>query len=424
MVMVPKLGSLSTVTRKLFNVILHTTQKQIIEITKKEQVVDAKHYFSVRLDDLVRPIQASNANITTHAKNALQEMRRVEVNWEAPDANTDVIWSSMSLLSEARIIKQGGVLYAYWALPPGLMEVIEDPLRFTLIDIDQLSQLKTYAAVALYEICARYKTNPTGVTSEHPVDWWVDALTQTPKIDPKTNKLRLRPWVKFKNEQGNTAIREINEKSDISIELIERKGIGKTIVAAQFKVWKKPDDSSKTPKISQRLAEKSVQAGIEISFVAALIQRGQSEIILLDALTKLELRLSMRDKEPIESPVAYLKKILGSNNQFIIETDKANPVILAKHQRSLDKTTEIIVDPTQDRKDERRSQLRNEILELTKDEQRRYAIDVFDDLKKQGLSSPTIIRKIESEEWSSAHILFNKMIEKYAIDRYNENILE
>jgi len=294
------------------------------------------------------------------------------------------------------------------------MEVIEDPIRFTLLEIDQISMLKTYAAVALYEICTRYKNNPSGLTSEHNLDWWVDALTQTPRIDPKTNKARLRPWTKFKNEHGNAALREINEKSDIGVELVERKGIGKTIVAAQFKVWRKSDISKPdVPQLGKSLAEKVTILGLELSSISTLLRQGQNEIILMDALTKLEMRITRDDQEPVGSRLAYLRKILESNNQYIREST-THPVLPKK---IAEKTTpELKIEHTY--RDERRLAIRLELLQLSKTEQKKYAIQSIDELKSRGQSNPAMSRKIESEEWVTYHILFNMMIEKFAIEQY------
>ena len=94
-----------------------------------------------------------------------------------------------------------------------------------------LAKLGSYTAVALYEICARYRDNPSGVTSRKPVAWWVDALSNGPGPER-------REWRKFKNERVKEAVAEINAETDLEIELIEHKQ-GRVITEVQFAVRKK-----------------------------------------------------------------------------------------------------------------------------------------------------------------------------------------
>ena len=419
LVMMPKLGKLTAVSRKIFNVLLRTTQRQINALNQEGKIIEATHYFRARLDELVDPVEIGSSNLTSSAKKSLLEMRRTEVDWEAPDANSEVIWSNMSLLSEARIVKEGGILYAYWALPPGLLTVIADPQRYTPIDINQLSKLKTYAAVALYEICVRYKNNPTGLTSENHMEWWVDALTQSaPKIDPITKKPKLRLWSKFKSEQVSVAIDEINTKSDIGIELIEKK-TGKAVTSAQFKVWRKSADAvgiASGPKMSPEVAEITNKLGVSLSDISNLIKQGQSENVLKVAFVKLESRMNREDLAPIESKMAYLRKVLAETNNFVSTVPAVQTTISA---RPVFKTLEDLPKALT-HQEHRRREIKEELLNLGKEGQKRYAESALEYLQKAGIATTTISRKVESGDWASG-ILFSKMIEVYAIEHYGAN---
>ena len=418
LVMIPKVGSLSIVVRKLFNIILNESQKQILGIKSNGQIIEATHYFSKNLGDLLRPLQlTSNGNMVTHGKKVFGELSRIEVDWAAPDANSETLWYCLHLLSESRIEKEKDVLVAYWAFPPSLMQALEDPHRFTYIDIDQLMKLTTYASVALYEICSRYKTNPRGLTSDQPVEWWVDALTQTPKVDPVTGEVKLRPFPKFKDEKCNAAIKEINEKTDFTIELIEKK-IGKTIVSAQFRIkLKKQFILENAPSISLQLAEKATLLDINLSVASEMLKQCKSEVILMDALNKLEARIARTDQNPIDSKTAYLRKILNENNKYII-----NSVTTSSSQTNVnsDESTEVKVELLKDYKDERRAEIRLEILNLPKETQKEYALAAFDQLRAAGQATTSMNRKMQCEEWAASPILFNKLIDVYAIKNYGE----
>lgn len=420
-VMMPKVGKLTAVSRKIFNVILHKTQRQVNDLNLKGKIVEATHYFSARLDELVDPVERGGSNLTAVAKLSLLEMRRTEVDWEAPDANSGVIWSSMSLLSEAKIVKEGGILYAYWALPPGLLTVIADPQRFTPIDITQLSQLKTYTAVALYEICVRYKYNPSGVTSEHSLEWWVDALTQSPpKIDPKTKKPKLRLWSKFKNEQVKDAIDEINAKTDIVIELKQHSSglAGKAVTSAQFEVKRKPGKSiaSSRPKMSSEIAELAHKLGIPIGDISNLIGQGQSESVLKIAFAKLEDRINREDLAPVESKMAYLRTVLAEINGYVSSVPAVQTkTVVMPVVKALDDLPKAL-----NYQEQRRGEIKDELLNLGKEGQKRYAEIAFGSLQKAGIGTAAIGRKLELGEWTNG-ILFSKMIEAYAVEQYGEN---
>jgi Initiator Replication protein len=419
LVMMPKVGKLTAVSRKIFNVLLHTTQRQVQALNHEGKIVEATHYFSARLDELVDPVEVGHSNLTSSAKKSLLEMRRTEVDWEAPDANSGVIWSNMSLLSEAKIVKTAGILYAYWALPPGLLSVIADPQRFTPIDIAQLSRLKTYTAVALYEICVRYKNNPTGVTSENNLEWWVDALTQSaPKVDPKTKKPKLRLWSKFKSEQVSVAIHEINSKSDIGIELIEKK-TGKAVTSAQFKVWRKSVEAtaiSSGPRMSPELALTATSLGLPLGDIASFIKTGHDESVLKIGLAKLAARIGRDDLAPVDSKTAYLRTVLAETQGFIAEVPAPlSSVSVFLSSQKLAELPKIL-----GYQEHRRLEIKAELLNISKTEQKKYAELALESLQKAGIATTTISRKVESGDWMTG-VLFSKMIEAYAIEQYGAN---
>lgn len=418
LVMMPKIGKLTAVSRKIFNVLLHATQRQVNALAQEGRLVEATHYFSARLDELVTPVERGHSNLTACAKKSLLEMRRTEVDWEAPDAHSGVIWSNMSLLSEAKIVKNAGILYAYWALPPGLLSVIADPQRFTPIDIAQLSQLKTYTAVALYEICVRYKNNPTGLTSENALEWWVDALTQSaPKIDPKTKKPKLRLWSKFKSEQVNAAIDEINTKSDIGIELIEKK-TGKAVTSAQFKVWRKSVDAVEVasgPRLTPAMAEMADKLGLQLGDITRLLKLGHSESIVNIALARLEARLQRQDLTPVESRLAYLKTVLAETSGYVAPAAPPARLTVASVLPALGAVADL--PKVLSYQEHRRQQIKEEVLNMGKDRQKKYAELALEYLQKAGIATTTLSRKVESGVWTTG-VLFSKMIEIYALEQY------
>ena len=99
------------------------------------------------------------------------------------------------LLAEARLYIRGGEAWVTWYYPPSIREELVSPSRWAQVDFAVLRQLSTYCAVALYEMCARYRDSPAGVTSRQHWSWWAETLRSSP-----TSKVRA--WRKFKNERS------------------------------------------------------------------------------------------------------------------------------------------------------------------------------------------------------------------------------
>ena len=417
LVMVPKVGKLTAITRKVFNVMLQVTQCQVTELAASGQVVQATHRFKARLSDLVIPIESGDSNLITYVKHSLREMRRVELDWEAPDANSEVIWTNMSLLSEVRITKekQDNILYAEWALPPGLMEVIADPARFTPIDIAQLALLRTYTAVALYEICSRYRHNPSGVTSEQSMEWWIGALSQSPlPVDPVTKLPKPRNWSKFKDDQLNSAMEEINGKSDLIVELLEKK-TGRKLTSAQFRVARKPTsipEKFRGPKIGSAVVEAALALGLNLSDVRNLLKQGYSEGIVKAALSRLGARVARTDLPPVEANLAYLRSVLVEASAY----GDSKPLVAEEMVAALPSE----FSPVPSYRERRRAAMKEELLSLDGGRQRRYAAMAFEKLQQVGMASPDMAKKVTTGHWSSG-LLLTKMIDTYAVENYGSD---
>lgn len=428
-VLMPTVGSLSPLTRKLFNEVLHATQLQAAQVIAEGRVFTsdeyfAGHVFEAPLKNLLRPIEGDNSESyqITSAKKCFREMRRTESDWAAPDTGSEVLFSSMSLLSQAEITKRKGIIYASWAFPPKLMRVLINPKMYMLPDNEQIAKLKTYAAIALYEICIRfkYKDKPTALTAIHDLEWWVDALTASPKRD-KAGKVKIRPWTKFKYDQGNKAIEEINEKTNIHIELIEHKGQGKTLVAAQFKVTHKDmltkGIATKSEiRVSEELSDLALDAGVDLKIVLGLLKNGQSEVGLKAALLKFKNRKS--SLQPIVSVSAYLSKILEEVNGMIVQFPEASNQAKQTFQSSAARENQMPLPMAMSFKDERRTEIREDLLSLEAESQKVYAYLALAELRKSKMARASTSEKVEAGTWTQDPLLISKMVDIYANEKH------
>lgn len=368
-------------------------------------MVDGEHLFSARLSDVIGAFASGESDPRASAKRYMGEMRRVEVDWEAPDAKEGIVWKSMGLLSEAQLELRDGAYWALWALPPSLLKVVADPEFFTPIDLEKMAQLTSYTAVALYEICIRYHNNPTGKTSSNPPQWWVEALTNTPApVDPATGKKRRREWRKLKNASVIDAIKEINEKTDVVISLIEHMS-GKAVIAVQFTVAKKHVASAtqdNRPKLSFNLVSRASELGIPADVLGTLGRHSEEEIAF--GLLKLSDRLKTEDLNPVENKPAYLRSIINEVGGRL--------AIMASSPVKTQSVT--LVEQIKPWGEQRRIDLKNGFISLSKEERRPYVDSALADLVRRNLASSTLVRKVEEGDWKNP-MLMSRAVELYAV---------
>jgi hypothetical protein len=208
------------------------------------------------------------------------------------------------MLSEVALEVRRGETWVSWSFPPSIMSALRDPQRWARIDLDVLTRLSTYAAIALYEICVRYRDNPGGVTSRKPVGWWTDALSNMPGGDR-------REWRKFKNERVKEAVEEINRETDLEIELIEHRQ-ARVVIDVQFAVRKRSRHA--LPQIPEQPVDAGLMLrgktlGIREAKVETLINEFGEERVR-DKLELLERRAANDKLREIENAYSYLRSLL------------------------------------------------------------------------------------------------------------------
>jgi hypothetical protein len=421
LVMVPKLGKLTPITRKVYNVLLFETQKQAQKTIAAGGIPDARELFSCRLADLTNASSTGTSNTNALAKKYFTEMMDTKVDWESPDSNTGVVWHGMNLLSECKLVMLRSDLWAHWALPPSLLKALTNPDKndlFTLINLTYMSKLKSYTAIALYEICVRFKHNPNvkgHLTSRNPPEWWVEALTQEPApIDPVTGLKKRREWRKLKSASLPAAMEEIGQNTDISLELIEHK-IGKAVSEIQFLVTKNKIDDDQTvklPSVNTSLAEQAGRVGISLDALTSFLHGGSSEVEIKFALGKFETRLKDSGLSEIDNKPAYLRSILAEVSGRI-RPDQ----LTVQPPETLQTVTQLL--PWVD---QRWADVKTEFLALFKAEQNSYIATALRTLKETGMANANMIRKVQGGDLPTG-LLLNKAIEAYAVDVYGPDWL-
>lgn len=387
-VMIPRSKRVTLTGRKIYNALLHYSQDQLGTM---EKMPAADFMFRAPLQSILKT-SGSSSETRTVAKRYLREMRGLEVDWETTASGDGMKWKNFSMLAEVAIEVKNGENWVLWTFPPTLMSALQDPIRWARIDLDVLTKLSTYAAVALYEICARYRDNPGGLTSRKPVAWWANALSQAPAGSER------REWRKFKSEKVKAAIDEINADTDLQIDLIEHK-LGRSVTEVQFAVRKKRvvarSQGSPEP-VKVDFITNAETLGINEQKIEDLIKEF-GEAAVQEKLNYLKLRLENDSLKKIDNRVAYLRSILktpASEQMDVdvasmrpskaIETANRAPSLSPIQQKNLSSDEWLKV---------RRAEISLEIQNLSNSQKERLFQTVMEKIAKVGLMTPVLKRR-------------------------------
>lgn len=308
-VLIPRAKRVTLMGRRVYTALLQVAQARL---TAMPEMPPADFMFEAPLAAILRTA-GSNGDDRTAAKRYLQEMRGLEVDWTSTAADnpgSTFKWRAFAMLSEVGIELRHGENWVSWSYPPTLMASLRNPTLWARIELGMLAKLGTYAAVALYEICARYRGNPSGVTSRQAVGWWIDALSGSPAGSER------REWRKFKNERVKEAIDEINRETDLEVELMEDKQGSRSVQQVQFAVREKrvaPRGrvQDQAP-VDAGLVLRAESLGVrELKLEGLISEFGDDNV--RDKLQQLERRAASRQLPPVDNAYSYLRSLLRND---------------------------------------------------------------------------------------------------------------
>lgn len=216
----PKSGKVTLLTRKIFNALLNFAQEAGPEV----------RMYRRRMSELLTNA-SFDSNNTDVVKEQLRRMNAIQVEWHTVSSQGKSRWGVTTLLADAEIINDGGRdTWIEWSYSEKIKGRLLDPEIYAKISLETYSQLRTSASAALYEICVRYVTSPTGITMREPWEWWRPRLTGNPEDAVEGTEYKI-----FHRDVLKKAIAEVNNLTDIEIELIQHK-VGRKVTDIQFKV--------------------------------------------------------------------------------------------------------------------------------------------------------------------------------------------
>ncbi|MDF2461905.1 MAG: hypothetical protein K0Q43_140 [Ramlibacter sp.] len=397
---VPKSSQITRVGRQAYNAMLVLAQGQ----------GEGAEFFEAPLSRILTGFSAAK-DTAREVKRHLRSMMTTLVEWQSPSPAETTPWKACVLLAEAHLDMVNGETWVRWAYPPTIRSELLNPQRYAQIKMQTVAQLRTHAAVALYEICARYRDNPSGVTSRQHWTWWLPVLTGAPAESRKTE------YRFFKRDYIRPAIDDINEISDLHIEVIEHK-LGRSIDQIQFRVTKKPSTSSVaagTP------ASEPMDVGQIVRAQALGIASGFAEDMhfrfgiaaLRGALDALEKRMALKGQAPIADPAAYVRAVLNGTRAkkaaigppaqqpeaavTVVDRSPAAPAIPV-HQANLPGDAQVAWEQ------QRFGQLKAEVESLDDEPRSLYLQGLRAELLARG-GFQSLTRRIDAGNWKSPLVL-------------------
>jgi hypothetical protein len=294
-------GSLSLLTRKVFNVLLYHMQRLGEPGLNAPEGSEAyKTLYWLPLHELAKD-SAFNSDDAGLIKETLLKLQDIKIITDDSKVfSSDVLVASVKVVAgERRALTMVG-----WGMHTATEAILRSPEFYTRLSLFYLTSLRTTAGVALYENCKRYATNPSAVSRREPWEWWYEVLTGSPITQEKPE------FKYFKRDVLKPAIAEVNT-TDIKVELIEHKA-GRRVVELQFRIERQTQamlDLPSEPIIDTTLLTRITNFGVH-SREAEDLYSEYDELLLRRTLDLVEARLRDSKLPNLSSPAAYLRSAL------------------------------------------------------------------------------------------------------------------
>lgn len=297
-------GNLSLLSRKVFNVMMyHAQEMKVPGLNAPIDTPAAKKYFWIPLSDLARDAAYDSKDVQ-YLKKRLEEMQNIKLLMENERQWTsERLVSSVTLVNPAGLNKHSGQVWFGYAFPPEVHEQVMAPSTYTRLSIVYQSSLKSGSALALYEICRRYATNPSKLTLIQSYEHWYGVITGNPI------SVSAPPVYKyFKRDTLKPAIAEINALTDISVELVEHKN-GRRVEKLQFRVEQTKQaklEFPASPVIDVELMGRVIKFGFSQADASDLMAQHSDDIIRA-AIIRVEARAESKSMAALETPAGYFR---------------------------------------------------------------------------------------------------------------------
>lgn len=314
-VMTPVSGDFIFLSRKAFNVLLYHAQQQGLEKSNR---------FGIPFSTLKRDA-GFNSNDVDILKDRFRNLVRTTIEWgwvgETLDDAPKRLWSVTALLADAyfEINTQTRELWVYWSYSDTLKKQLLESREYTKLSLAMMARLRSLPALSLYELMARYQTNPSGLGRKLPWEQWVIILKGKPITDYPTLDYR-----RFNKETLTPAAAQVNQEQD-EVELSFKEfRTGRKITHLQLVLRPRrakglggagPDNELRS-RMDLGLFNRMLTLGVH-QYAADAIYGSCTEPVLRAALEQVEARVANKKLPKVQSVEAYLKDRIRSLMEHI-----------------------------------------------------------------------------------------------------------
>ncbi len=395
---VPKSARITSLGRKSYNVLLYEAQEQGLE----------REVFRAPLERVVRGVDF-DSNDHALIKKHLRAMVSTTVEWQSPTTGEGAAWNVSGLLAHAKLTKERGQVWVEWSYAVNLKQELLEPTVFARLKLEVISQLRSHAGIALYEICTRYKD--VGRTARQHWRWWRPVLSGQPETE-RTAKLEYRI---FKRDTLKPAIAEVSAITDLDIELVEHKE-GRFIAEIQFLIRPKKQSSLALAQAPDAVDLSQVVEAQRLGIDADKAEELQAEFgvdALKSGLQLLATRAASAFPAPLRDPYRYLRSLMPG------ELERANARVAEREAKADPRSPESreIQSRRQTRWAEewirrRRDQVVADIHRLSPEVQQALSDDLLLDMEARQMH-PSIRKRLQTSGWTHP-IVMQEMVRYYA----------
>ena len=401
---VPKTTRITSLGRKAYNVLLHEAQEAGLE----------RDVFRAPLERIVKGIDF-DSNDHALIKKHLRAMVSTTVEWQSPTSGEGSDWNVSGLLAHAKLSKERGQVWVEWSYAVNLKQELLEPTVFARLKLEILSQLRSHAGIALYEICTRYKE--IGRTSRQAWRWWRPVLSGQPETE-KSSKIEYRI---FKRDTLKPAIAEVCAITDIEVELVEHRE-GRFISEIQFEVRKKRQAS---------LALKQPPEPVDLTLVGRAKDLGIDEDQLdqlageygvpavSTGLEALAVRISTAFPSPLRDHFRYLRSIMSGeaakvDRQAQEQAARAEVVALPSKETNAKRQAKWREEWLR----RRRERFIDDIASMSQEQQAQLADHLLKDMEARKVH-PSIRKRLVTSGWQHP-LVIQEMVKYFAAGAYGD----
>ena len=397
--MQPKSHRITVLGRKVWNKLLKEAQQQGMD----------EETHSSPLREIVRGIDFNSKDFE-QVKKHLRAMITTLVEWQSPTKGEGAAWEACAMLAHAKLEKRrGGEVWVEWSYAVNMRQELLQPYVWADLDMEILFQFSHHPALALYEICARYKG--VGRTPRQDWNWWRPVLTGKPDGE-KTANFEYRM---FKRDVLNKAVAQINQISDLEVELKDHKE-GRFVKDIQFLIRPKKQRSllaSNDGPVDLALLNRAEALDIDAEKAETLISEFGPEAFQR-GLDGLERRVKSDFAEPVRDSYRYLKSMLPSEAKVVVakieeEAARADPTSPESRREQ-----EARMKDWNDKfKTRIREELTSELQALPVEQQAVIAGELLEDLTRRNAHA-SILKRLQTSGWNH-NLVRGEMVRFYGL---------